>query len=210
MLLYLQYKGGGVPAEVDAAIVRCTDFLMQAARPRCVWRVFRRRGETALDGADFFPQGADMRALLSESDQVILMAATLGAEVDRAIQRAQVRDMAEAVVLDACASSAIENVCDNLCRDLAERFSLEHLTDRFSPGYGDFPLAQQRALCAVLDTQRRIGLTLTKSGLLTPLKSVTAVMGVAPRPQQKRARGCAACTQFETCSFRKENRTCDA
>jgi hypothetical protein len=75
--------------------------------------------------------------------------------------------MADAVILDCCGSSAIENVCDNLCDDLQQAVD-GFLTDRFSPGYGDFPFAQQPDFCRTLDISRRIGVNLSPSGLMIP------------------------------------------
>ncbi len=54
-----------------------------------------------------------------------------------------------------------------------------YLTDRFSPGYGDMPLAQSGQICEVLNTGRSIGLTVSQSGILMPRKSVTAVLGIS-------------------------------
>ena len=57
------------------------------------------------------------------------------------------------------------------------------LTDRFSPGYGDFPMESSKDLVGLLDAGRRIGLTVSQSGILIPRKSVTAVLGVSDRPR---------------------------
>ncbi len=118
--------------------------------------------------------------------------------------------MADAVIMDACASTAVENVCDNFEFDLRERLRVEGLTlsDRFSPGYGDLPLQCQPALCAALNTVRRIGLTVTPNLILVPRKSVTAILGISDRPQPLRKRGCAVCSLFQTCPYRKEGVTC--
>ena len=149
-----------------------------------------------------------MQELLRESGRVILMAATLGYEVETLLRRAQIRDMGEAAILDATASAAVENVCDNLCADLAAQFAPAHLTDRFSPGYGDFPLSRQEMFFALLDIRRKIGVSLTESGLMLPQKSVTALMGVSDRPQARRRRGCASCPLFSDCDDRKEGKHC--
>lgn len=207
VLLYLGYKGGEIPPEVLADIHRCMDIMMKAARPRAVWRQFELLPDGGLSGTDFRPQGNDVKALLKDCSRVILMGATLGTEVEALLRRAQVRNMADAVILDCCGSSAIENVCDNFCADLEAEVQ-GYLTDRFSPGYGDLPFAQQPDFCRVLDIGRRIGVALSPGGLMIPQKSVTALMGVAARPQTKRFRGCAYCSQFKTCTYRKENHTC--
>ena len=115
VLLYLGYKGGEIPADIMEEIHRCMDVMMKAARPRAVWRQFDLRSDGSLKGTDFFPQGKDIRALLQDCNQVILLGATLGTEVEALLRRAQVRNMTDAVILDCCGSSAIENVLDNLC-----------------------------------------------------------------------------------------------
>lgn len=207
-LLYLGYRGGELPENIHETIARCEKILLKIARPRIVWRQFDLKDDLTFSGTDFRPGGNDVKNLLKDCRRVVLFAATLGTEVEALLRRTQVRDMAEAVVLDCCASSAIENVCDNFCADMQEAVAPQYLTDRFSPGYGDLPFAQQKEVCGILDIGRRIGVNLSPGGLMIPQKSVTALMGIADTPQKKRFRGCAYCSLFETCTLRKENRTC--
>ena len=173
----------GVRGEPDARLredlVRCAGELRGAARPRACWRIFPWEGDGPLRGTFFRPAGEDIRRFLAGCGQVILLAATLGTEAETLLLRAQRRRIADAALLDALASAAVENVCDNLCADLAARLFPLRLTPRFSPGYGDFPLSQQRELCAVLDVSRLLGVTLTPGGLMVPQKSVTALAGVS-------------------------------
>ncbi len=49
---------------------------------------------------------------------------------------------------------------------------------RFSPGYGDLPLALQPDLLHFLNAQRWVGITVGKTLLMSPMKSVTAIMGI--------------------------------
>lgn len=207
VLLYLGYKGGAIPENIHRDILRCMDQMMEAARPRIVWRQFDLLPDGTLRGTDFCPRGNDVKKLLKDCKTAVLMAATLGTEVEAMLRRAQVKNMSDAVILDCCGSSAIENVCDNFCEDLQKEVD-GYLTDRFSPGYGDLPFSQQPDFCRILDLPRRIGVTLSPGGLMIPQKSVTAILGIADVPQHMRFRGCAYCSQFENCTYRKENRTC--
>ena len=75
------------------------------------------------------------------------------------------------------------------------------LRPRFSPGYGDFSIEHQRDIARVLDTARRIGLTVTDSLMLAPMKSVTAVIGVAETEGCTEA-GCGNCGKKD-CEFRR-------
>ena len=207
-LQYLSYRGSFLGEETREELDRCEALLLQTARPRLVWRLFSLLPDGTLKGTEYRPGGEDIRRFLSACDSVVLFAATLGAEAENLIRRAAKRSMAEAVILDAAGSAAIEMVCDNFCEDLAAALSPRHLTDRFSPGYGDMPLDDQRAFFRVLDISRRIGVSLSESNLMIPQKSVTALIGVSDRPQEKRSRGCTVCACFESCAYRKEGKSC--
>jgi len=208
VLRYLGFYGRDPGQDAAADIDRCQALLFKTARPRVVWRRFDLAPDGTLAGTGFRPAGADIRAHLAGCTAAILMAATLGGEAEALIRRTQVKSMGDALILDACASAAVENVCDNLCDDIARSVAPLYLTDRFSPGYGDLPLSQQGALCAALDVGRRIGVTLTESGLMLPQKTVTAILGVSPVPVKKRPRGCASCGLSDTCTFRKDGISC--
>lgn len=207
-LQYLSYHGSFMPEEIRGDLDRCEARMLETARPRLVWRLFPLLPDGTLEGTDYRPSGEDIKRFLRDCDSVVLLAATLGAEADGLVRRAAGRNMADAVILDAAGSAAIETVCDNFCEDLAEELAPRHLTDRFSPGYGDMPLGDQRALFQILDVSRRIGVSLTASGLMIPQKSVTAIIGVSDRPQEKRAVGCAVCAMAENCPYRKEGTSC--
>ena len=208
ILRYLGYHGQPLEQFEEEQLTRGIKKVISTAQPRLVYRRF-----AVQDGQlpDFPLPGNDIAALLRTSREAVIFAATLGAEVERLLMRSGTVNMADALVMDACASAAIENVCDNFESDLAAELRKDGaelwLTDRFSPGYGDMPLSFQDPLCAMLDTTRRIGLTVTKNHLMVPRKSVTAVIGIAEMPQPKRA-ACETCTMRESCSFRKEGRGC--
>ena len=77
------------------------------------------------------------------------------------------------------------------------------VTERFSPGHGDLPLALQTDIFRALDCPRKIGLTLNGSLLMSPSKSVTALFGVTDGPGRTGAgAGCAACEK-QDCAYRK-------
>lgn len=209
ILRYLGCQAETPPQELTQAVASCSREILAVVRPKTVWRRFDLEG-THPAGTSFFMEGEDIRRHLEGCRQVILMAATLGPEIETLLLRAQVQDMARALILDSCASAAVEAVCDALEAELRRQWEAQgqYLTDRFSPGYGDFPLAQQPELCALLDTQRRIGLTLSASGIMIPRKSVTAVMGIASSPRHRRSRGCEGCSMYEHCVMRKGGTPC--
>jgi hypothetical protein len=203
----LRYLGvrGAVPEELrretEAAAARLTSL-----RPRYVYQVFPlekpgRAGGLCRHGP--WCWRLLRRAMLAECGEAALMACTLGAQFDAMLLREQARDMSRAAILDACGSAYVEAGCDEAERELAARLPGRFLTDRFSPGYGDLPLDIQRAVGAALNMEKLLGLHVTDSLMLNPVKSVTAVIGIADTPQMARIRGCAYCALKETCPLRR-------
>lgn len=213
----LRYMGAG-QTKPTAQIIRAAELVEEACRPRFTYRVFdldpvSEEGRISCrDGSSgtFELPGKDIAGLLRDSGRCIIMAATIGGEVDRLIRRLSVKDMADAVIADACASSAIEDLCNSISgmfRRKAADSGL-FLTDRFSPGYGDMDISFQRRIADLLQTQKRIGLTVSDSCMMTPMKSVTAVIGIADRPQPKMISGCGNCDMRDRCTYRKTGTTC--
>ncbi|MCD8364807.1 MAG: vitamin B12 dependent methionine synthase, activation domain protein [Clostridiales bacterium] len=207
ILMYLGHRGQDVTPRVEEQIHRCVSLVRQCAAPRLVYS----RMPVEQGGIAGFPmEGEDIRRLLAPCREAVLLAVTLGAQVEQELMRCEVTDMADAVIMDSCASVAAENVCDCFEEDMREEVRAEHryLTSRFSPGYGDLPINTQQKMCGVLNTARRIGLTVTENYIMVPRKSVTAVMGISDEPQELRSRGCEACSMFLTCAYRKKGMVC--
>ncbi|MBR5514000.1 MAG: 5-methyltetrahydrofolate--homocysteine methyltransferase [Ruminococcus sp.] len=122
--------------------------------------------------------GKSIAKLLHGCHKAIVFAATVSAEADRLIREISVTDMAAAVVTDSLCSAAIEQVCDRVEIEIFGDMPKEQHTYRFSPGYGDLPIELQKDLLVYLNAQRRIGLSCTDSYMLTPTKSVTAIIGI--------------------------------
>lgn len=114
------------------------------------------------------------------SREVFLFAATIGLAYDRLVQRARITSMAKASFLNAIGAAAVENVCDQLNEELCRIAAKEgkSLRPRYSAGYGDFSLENQRGIFDLLSPAKHIGLTLKDNLIMVPEKSVTAVIGL--------------------------------
>ena len=188
----------------------CEARLLGAIVPRFVYAVFDLEfGEgISIIGTPLALTGESIREHLGGCGKCVLMAATLGAGADSVIREFESTAVERAFVSDALASAAIEQVCDLVARELRERLGGYHLTWRFSPGYGDLPLAIQSDFLAVLNAQKRIGLTVTDDLILIPRKSVTAILGVSDTEIPRVRRGCASCDLRERCEFRVRGERC--
>ena len=203
----------GVKSDPDGAVRARLTALADTVRvrPRHVLRVcpVDRAGEgVVLVRSGVVLPGELAATMLRDCGQAALLVCTLGAAFDAKVRSAQVRDMAEAVMLDALGSAWVEEGCDGAEKLLAARFPDKFLTDRFSPGYGDLPLTVQPDILAATDATRYLGVQATESCLLLPQKTVTAVIGIADRPQRARIRGCAHCSLCGDCAYRKGGKTC--
>ena len=210
----LRYLGVPHPTgELRREAERMADGLSAAIQPRYFYRVLeieRLPDSVRLRGTGIELAGSTALRMLADCGRAVLLACTLGARFDAMLLSIQARDMAKAVIYDALGSAFVEVGCDAAQEEISTRFPDLYLTDRFSPGYGDLPLDIQPALCAALDAQRRLGVTVTPSLLMNPVKSVTAVMGLSDTPQPARIRGCGFCKMQDACQFRKEGKSCGA
>lgn len=151
--------------------------------------------------------GNDIKEVVAESEKVLLIAATLGIYVEKLLRKTQITDMAKAVVVDAMASVAIEQFMDKIEDELKERYKGLYFTNRFSPGYGDYPLEKQREVVKILNTEKKLGLSLSDSLLLNPTKSVTAVIGLNKNEVKGKINCTSKCMKCgnKNCPYRREN-----
>lgn len=149
---------------------------------------------------DFFSfSSCDLAKNLNGCKEAVFFAATVGLELDRLIAKYGCLSPSKALFMQAIGAERVEALCDSFCRSLAETEG-KCLSPRFSPGYGDLPLEAQKVFFSVLECEKRIGLTLNDSLLMSPTKSVTAVVGIGGK-EQKGKNKCSACS-MQDCSYR--------
>ena len=91
-------------------------------------------------------------------------------------------DVTAAVVYDAVASETVDAALGwmtDFYRNMLRRESLTVTKNRFSCGYGDFKLENQKAIYDLLQLNR-FGVEITPGFILVPEKSVTAIAGIKP------------------------------
>ena len=197
----------GTPDESTMALLeKCAVPLLAVATPRAVWL---EADVDALAEAGIL-RGGDVMKHLEGCPQVLLLAVTLGPAVDAQIRCAGVGDIAAGVASDALGSALAEQAAEAAEAELRQWAAKEgkYLTGRFSPGYGDWDIAVQPLVANALDTVRRAGLCVTDTNLMTPRKSVTAILGVSDHPVKGKLAGCGHCVLRTRCEYRKRGKTC--
>ncbi len=133
-------------------------------------------GDAVLLG-DLKINSRDLKINLKGCTRAIVLAATVGLSIDRLILKYSRTSPAAALCMQAIGAERIEALCNDLCSELKAKYGTP-LRPRFSPGYGDLSLDIQRDIFALLDCEKRLGLTLNSSLLMSPTKSVTAFVGI--------------------------------
>jgi Methionine synthase I, cobalamin-binding domain len=210
VLRYLGYRGGIIDGHVAEQIDAACDKVLASIDIKYIYAAcpLDRSNGLSLKGTVFTLTGKDICLHLKGCHSAIIMAVTLGENLDTEIRRTQISDMTLATIMDAAADAAVESACSALHSKLERGFAQKHLTGRFSPGYGDMPLSQQEPLCRVLDTERRIGLRVNNSFVLFPQKSVTALIGISDSEIIWAGADCEDCNLRQSCEYRKAGKTC--
>ena len=203
-----RYFGQRGPADKATAslLERCAVPILAAATPRAVWL----EGDVQSLAEAGLLLGEDVFRHLTGCSQAGLLAVPLGPGVVAQCRRAGVGDIAAGVASDALGSALAEQMADAAEAELRQWAAGQgrYLTGRYSPGYGDWPITVQPLVAAALDTARRAGLCVTDSNLMTPRKSVTALLGVSDHPVRGHLAGCGHCVLRTRCEYRKRGITC--
>jgi hypothetical protein len=139
------------------------------------------QGEITLATGDVL-KSAQLSKMLEGEPEVLFMGSTAGSAIMQEIAReTSAGDLARAVVLDAVASEmtdkALDWITDCMGAQLRRRGKVVSAR-RFSAGYGDFGLENQKIMYERL-MLGDLGVALTGSFILVPEKSVTAIAGIS-------------------------------
>lgn len=137
-------------------------------------------GEITL-GSGVMLKSTGVAGMLKDSREVLLMGATAGNRIVEEIRHeTDAANLTRAVVLDAVASEMTDKALDWITRYMRREVRAhgkELSSRRFSAGYGDFALENQRIMYDALKLWE-IGVSITESCVLVPEKSVTALAGI--------------------------------
>jgi cobalamin-dependent methionine synthase I len=135
---------------------------------------------------------------LDQAGRVAVFVVTVGEEISHLAESAiKNGDAFSALVMDAIGSCAVEAAADALMlhvrRELKDG---EELTLRYSPGYCGMQIGQQSKLFQLVQASS-VGVTLMTSMLMHPLKSISGLIGLAPKEAVSRYRSpCDLCARM--------------
>ncbi len=202
----IRYAGGG---SGSPEISRLMDECISELDGKLCYRVCAQSFPLDLNGSTVSLGVAEvtseaLKNNLSGCEEAVLFAATVGLEIDRLIARYGRVSPSKALMFQAIGAERIESLCDAFNSDVRKYAACNGLKTkpRFSPGYGDLSIEFQRDIFAILDCPRKIGLTLNDSLIMSPSKSVTAIIGIGGNEEEITDK-CSKCENVN-CLFRSE------
>ncbi len=188
VLRYLGYKKGRT--NLDEAVLQDLDYYIPLGvsllQPDATYRIYgiarRAPQEIFLADTDLTLTGQHIVRHLAGAVKVCLLAATIGPRLEAKVEELFREGLyAAATILDAVGSTAVESVADQLQEQFQVKANKDgyQITWRFGTGYGDLPLELQPQL-GDASGATNIGVTVTKSCMLQPRKSIIGIIGLVP------------------------------
>jgi hypothetical protein len=213
----LRLLGAKKGRQVSPASLRRIDLLSEEIekmlKPQLNYRILTlsqiNKGGIRLSNGTCF-KSPKMAKALAKAESVCCFVATVGPALDMEIDhRMRKQHYANAYVLDALGSMSAENIVEQFYQRMARKQAKKDsgVTLRFSPGYCDWPIHDQRPLFNLFAKTDTLDVVLTKSCLMSPRKSVSGLFGLTP----SKATGadpaynpCNTCTKRD-CIARRSN-----
>lgn len=199
----LQYLNctSDVDERTSALIDECIDEVKQYAHFKAVHMPFSLNHQPLMiKELELLLLSNDLEFYFKDCHQCIVIACTLGVQIDRQIKYYEHVDMAKAVVFDAVSSRYLEECCDEYER----KMELGIHTFRFAPGYGDLPIQLNISLSRVLQVDKKLGVSINSGGLFVPMKSMLGIIGLGSTTHKS----CMSCLRKEKCVLRKGGQRC--
>jgi len=180
----LGYTDGILPAYFEKMIETILDQLSNYCTVQAGYRILDvqksgDRNDGLMIGGSFFALKKNVTDYLRKSEKAVLFVCTIGSGMERwAKKLSNEGDIALSYLVDAVASITVEQAADALHDSIGKHMLALGLkiTNRYSPGYCDWLVAEQHLLFSFLPIQF-CGITLTESALMVPIKSVSGIIG---------------------------------
>jgi hypothetical protein len=195
----------GVRADWEAALADAAEII----EPAAAWdtypiRELRHERLILTSGATL--GGGPLTTVVAGASELAVGVCTAGAAISRRVTEYQHSERRlRAMFLDDLGSWAVDQVRQQLCQTIETEAVARgwQASASLSPGESAWPVTQQSVLFSLLDTQP-IGVVLTESLVMSPIKSLSLVIGIGPGPLGVQgASNCDFCTLRERCNYRR-------
>ncbi len=146
--------------------------------------------------------------LFKKSERTVLAVCTIGKELEeRGSHFISKGELAKGVIIDSIASHAAEKTAEYvnkiILENLKDEITEKLFTSRFSPGYCQWELDKGQEMIFNLVDTKKIGVSLSDSKMMHPIKSVSFAINIGKEIDQELGeRGCETCDMVN-CAYRR-------
>jgi len=149
--------------------------------------------------------GGPLAEVIAGASHLGVAICTIGAALGaRAREHQRGKDMLRGLFLDTLGTWAVDRLRQEICCRLEDEAAAAGLrvSTSLSPGESEWSIKDQTVIFSLLDAAR-IGVTLSASLVMAPLKSLTLVMGRGAGPLGREGEShCDYCTVKDRCAYR--------
>lgn len=161
------------------------DRVQDLIRPRLTYQIKQMtkgsKGLVSVEGGIRF-KSPKLAKTLKDCSRIVCFVATVGRDIEKEIKKLMHENrLSEAYIVDSMGSVAVEDMVERFQKRMTTEIAKDEMmtTLRFSPGYCDWPITEQKKLFRLLDNDE-IGVRISDSCLMSPRKSISGVFGIVP------------------------------
>jgi hypothetical protein len=181
----------------------------QLVEPAACWETFpvrEIRHEKVVLGNGTVIGGGPVAAVVGGADELVVAVCTVGSQISERIEAySREKGLFRGMMLSDLASYAVDLVRQELCERIEDEAKAKglHVSTPLSPGESEWSVRDQATIFSLLDASP-IGVTLTPSMVMRPLKSLSLIMGIGSRPMgSEGGTNCDFCTIRDRCAHRR-------
>jgi hypothetical protein len=144
-------------------------------------------------------------SLLPRAKELAIAVCTIGPRLEKQVtDYTSQGEPLRGTLLDGIGSAAVDSLMEEVCRFVAEEASSRgyEASSPISPGMPGLSITEHGQWLKLVPAEE-IGVSLTSSGIMTPRKSISMVIGIGPEMAKwTRAEVCARCHLKKTCPYR--------
>lgn len=194
ILKYLGYRKSMPDAMTEKLIDECILEVKSISKFKYIYQEFK-------EPLPFILENEGYMKYLSGATSYLLVATTLGIDVDRRLSLYEKTDMTKSVIFDCTASAYIEEMADSYEKN---NLPYKNLSYRFCPGYSNTSFLDNMKIAKYLNVTKYLGISFLSSGLMVPLKSMIGIVGIG----NTKRRSCEGCLRMGKCEYRRDGTVC--
>lgn len=184
VLPLLGYRTQTLPAPVESLLKATLRKARGFYKPQGIYEIYPLKQATpqgrVVFGEGYIFQSTGIARLLRSAEALALFIVTIGPFLeDEAAELAQKGEITQSLLLEAVGSAAAEALAQKMQEHIEAEARQQgwKATLRYSPGYCDWDLTQQKVLFSALAGEA-IGVTLNPQCIMIPRKSISALIGL--------------------------------